>query len=468
MIARFFLVQIFFTISVYCEAQSIAGKLKSRVDSLVNIEMQKQNIPGISVVVLRDGRIDYVKGYGVANIEHNVAVKPETVFQAGSVGKQFTAFAVLLLVQEGKMSLDDKLTKYFPDAPSGWDSITVRNLLNHTSGFGDYTNNFDYRANYTEDSLYQEYRKRPLLFKAGEKQRYSNMGYATLGIIIGKVAGKFYGEYLKERVFTPLGMTTARIITEEDIVPNRAAGYRLLNDSIKNQEWVSPSINTTADGSMYVTALDMAKWEAGLNEGKLLKKEYYDLMWAPTKLNDGTFEQYGFGWSIDSVNGKRIVEHNGSWQGFECTIKRYPEKKIAVVVFANLKRASTYKISTRILQIYQPELSIASLKTIKDTEPGITKLLNGFINSVIEKKLRADQFTTELAAELMDSTTQAEGSEYFKSKGKFLKSELLSRKELGNGTREYRYRLLFSKEILGLMIQFNKENKIVDLQTSEQ
>ena len=447
--------------------QKNSSKIKLQVDSLVFAEIKSQRIPGVSIVVLRDGKIDYVKGYGYSNLEHLVPVKVETIFQAGSVGKQFTAFAVMLLVQEGKMSLDDKLIKYFPDAPSGWDSITVRNLLNHTSGFSDYTNNFQYWANYTEDSLYREFRKRPLLFKAGEKQRYSNMGYATLGIIIGKVAGKFYGNYLKERVFTPLGMTTARIITEEDIVPNRAAGYRLVNDSIKNQEWVSPTINTTADGSMYVTALDMAKWEAGLNEGKLLKKEYYELMWAPTKLNDGTIEQYGFGWSIDSVNGHRILEHNGSWQGFECTIKRYPEKKIAVVVFANLKRASTNKISSRALRIYAPELSIASLKTIKDTEPGITKLVNEFINNVIEKKLRQDQLTKELATELMDSTMQARGSEYFKAKGTFLKSELLSRKELDNGNREYRYRLLFSEELLGFMIQLNKENKIVDLQTSE-
>jgi hypothetical protein len=189
-------------------------------------------------------------------------------------------------------------------------------------------------------------------------------------------------------------------------------------------------------------------------------------MWAPTKLNDGTIEQYGFGWSIDSVNGKLILEHNGSWQGFECTIKRYPEQKIAVVAFANLKRASTYKISTKILRLYQPELSINSLKTIKDSEPGITKLVNEFINNVAEKKLRTDQFTAALAVEIMDSTTQARGSEYVNSKGKFLKSELISRKELGE-TREYRYRILFSKEVLGLMIQFNKENKIVDLQMLE-
>lgn len=452
----------------HCLAQSKSSpKLTMRVDSLVNAEMESQRIPGLSVVVVRDGKIDYVKGYGYSNLEHKVQVKPETIFQAGSVGKQFTAFAAMLLVQDGKMGLDDKLTKYFPDAPSGWDSITVRNLLNHTSGFGEYTNNFNYWANYTEDSLYQEYRKRPLIFKPGERQRYSNMGYATLGIIIGKAAGKFYGDYLKERVFAPLGMTTARIITEEDIVLNRAAGYRLVNGTIKNQEWVSPSINTTADGSMYVTALDMAKWEAGLNEGKLLKKEYYDMMWAPTRLNDGTVENYGFGWSIDSVNGKRILEHNGSWQGFECTIKRYPEKKISVVVFANLKRANTYKISTRILHLYQPELSIASLKAIKDTEPGITKKVNELINNVVETKLRADQFTAEFAREVMDSTVQASGSAFFRSKGEFIKSELLSRKELGNDTREYRYRLLFSKEIVGLTILFNNDNKIVSLQTSE-
>ncbi|RYG20206.1 MAG: class A beta-lactamase-related serine hydrolase [Chitinophagaceae bacterium] len=442
-------------------------KIQLQVDSLVNAELKKQRIPGVSVVIVKDGKIDYVKGFGFSNLEHKVPVKPETIFQAGSVGKQFTSFATMLLVQDGKMSLNDKLTKYFPDAPAGWDSITVRNLLNHTSGFSDYTDDFQYWVNYTEDSLYREFKKRPLLFKSGTKQRYSNMGYATLGIILGKVAGKFYGDFLKERVFAPLGMTTARIISEEDIVPNRAAGYRLVNDSIKNQEWVSPTINTTADGSMYVTALDMAKWEAGLNEGKLLKKEFYDLMWAPTKLNDGTIIPYGFGWSIDSVNEHRILEHNGSWQGFECTLKRYPEKKIAVVVFANLKRASTYKIATKAMRLYAPELDMIGLTAIKDVEPGITKKVDDFINNARTQKLKAEQFAGELGPQLTDSTMQVRASEYFKPKGDYLKSELLSRKTLENGTREYRYRLLFSKERIGLRIVFNKDDKITDMEVTE-
>ncbi len=457
----FFCLQCFYSFA----QNKITSKINMQVDSLVNAEMKSKRIPGLSLVVVRDGKIDYIKGYGFANLEHRVPVKPETIFQSGSVGKQFTAFAILLLVEDGKLSLEDRLTKFFPEATS-WDSITVRNLLTHTSGFNR-SYDVNLRSDFTEDSLYQFFKKVPLKFAVGEKSEYSNMGYATLGIIISKVTGKFYGEFLKERIFEPLGMTTARVISESDIIPNRAAGYELVNGELKNQEWVSPSLNTLADGSLYLTALDMAKWEAGLNAQKLLKEESYEMMWSPVKLNDGSTHPYGFGWRIDSLQGQKIVAHDGNWQGFSTVIKRYPLRKFSVIVLANLRRANVNKIATRIMESYQPELSIASLKTIRDKEPGITKLVNEFINNVAEKKLRTEQFTTELAVEIMDSTMQAKGSEHFKAKGKFLKSELLSRKELGDDTREYRYRLLFSKEIAGFMIQFNKENKIVDLQLIE-
>lgn len=448
-------------------AQTSSSRKKAAIDSLIHSEMKTQQIPGLSLVVVKNGEIDYVQGYGYANLEHNVPVKPETVFQAGSVGKQFTSFAVMLLVQDGRMSLDDKLTKYFPDAPRGWDSITVRHLLNHTSGFGEYSDDFNYRADYTDEGLYQEIRKRPLLFKAGERQRYSNMGYATLGVIINKVAGKFYGDFLKERVFAPLGMTTARIINEADIIPNRAAGYRMVNNEWKNQEWVSPTINTTADGSLYVTALDMANWEAGLNAGKLLAKEFYDMMWAPTKLNNGSYENYGFGWSIDSVYGRRILEHNGTWQGFECTIKRYPEEKLAVIVFSNRLRSSTNRIATRILRVYQPELSIASRKTIIDTEPKITGLVNSLIVKTIDKTLTADMFTSEFGPEMIDSTEQVNMSNGLKKYGRFIKAEPLARLPMDGGMREFQYRILFSNEQLELTIRFTKDNRIAYLQGKE-
>lgn len=459
---KFFLLQMFFTISLYCSAQTVSSRMDHGVDSLVNAEIKKQKMPGVSVVVLRDGKIDHVKGYGLANIEHKVAVKPETVFQSGSIGKQFAAFAIMLLVEDGKISLDDPLTKFFPDAPVTWNSIKVKNLLTHTAGFGEYPDNFNFRADYTEDSLYQVIKKMPLEFAAGEKSVYSNMGYVTLGLIISKVSGKFYGDFLKQRIFDPLGMTTARIISEPDIVPNRAAGYRMVEDEIKNQQWVSPSINTTADGSMYVTALDMAKWEAGLNAGKLLKKESYDMIWSPVKLNNGSTYPYGFGWRIDSMQGKRIIEHDGTWQGFETTIKRYPEKKLAVIVLANLRGANTNKIATAIMKLYQPELIIPRLKAIKDNEPKVIALVKDFVVKLIDNKLTPDLFTPEFGERFIPRSGRA--SAHLKSLGKFMGIELLNRKELPDASKVHHYRILFSNEPEELLITITKDNKIAAIE----
>ena len=462
---KLILVSFFAAFSIAVIAQQSSATLKRSVDSLVNSELQKQNIPGLSVVIVRDGKIDYVKGYGLANIEHKVTVKPETIFQSGSVGKQFTAFAIMLLVENGKMNLDDRLTKFFPDAPASWDSVTVKNLLTHTAGFGEYTNDFNYWADYTEDSLYRIFVKKPLTFKPGEKSQYSNMGYATLGLIISKVTGRFYGEFLKQHIFEPLGMSTARIISEADIVPNRAAGYRLVNEEIKNQEWVSPTINTTADGSLYVSALDMAKWEAGLNAAKLLKKESYDAMWSPVKLNDGSTYPYGFGWRIDTINDKKILEHDGTWQGFESTIMRYPEKKLAVIVFANLLRTNSNKIVTRIMKLYQPELAIPTLKPIKDNEPQVTALVKDFVKRVIDNKLAEDMFTPEFGKVFLPRSARA--SAYLKRQGTFMELELLDRKKLENENRIHHYRLIFSKEVIELLITLTKDNVISMIESRE-
>ena len=390
---RILLTNLFWITALVSHAQPSPGKLQAQVDSLVKSEMQKQKIPGLSIVVVKNGKIDYIKGYGFSNLEHKVAVRPETIFQSGSVGKQFTAFAIMLLVEDGKLGLEDPLTKFFPGAPRSWDSITVKNLLTHTGGFGDYPDEFDFRADYNEDSLFRVIRKIPLRFNPGEKSQYSNIGYVTLGLIIGKVTGKFYGDFLQERIFKPLGMSTARVISEYDIIPNRAAGYMMENGTIKNQRWVSPTINTTADGSLYVTALDMAKWETALNEGRLLKRESYEAMWTPVKLNNGSTYPYGFGWRIDTVNGKRILNHGGTWQGFESVIRRYPGGKVGIIVLANLLRSNPNKIATRVMELYQPELVIPKLKPIKDNEPQVTLVVNQFVTKLIDDQLTADMFT---------------------------------------------------------------------------
>ena len=198
------------------------------VSTYVRAEMQRQHIPGLALLVSREGKIVQAEGFGLANVELQVPVKPETIFQSGSVGKQFTATAVMMLVEEGKVSLDDPLTKYFPDAPAAWKEVTVRELLSHTAGFGDYPDKFDFRKDWTEEELLKMAEGIPLAYPPGTKWEYSNLGFLTLGILIHHVTGAFYGDFLQQRIFQPVGMQTTRIISESDIVPNRAAGYRLV------------------------------------------------------------------------------------------------------------------------------------------------------------------------------------------------------------------------------------------------
>lgn len=349
----------------FCRGQEAVQIL---VDTHVQSEMRTQQIPGLSLAVMESGRIVLAKGYGVSNVESQVPVKQETIFQSGSMGKQFTATAVMMLVENGKVALEDKITKYFTNAPASWTNVTVRHLLTHTAGFTGYPKEFDLRRDYTEDELLQRIAAIPLEFTPGEKWSYSNLGYVTLGILIHRVSGEFYGDFIQERIFKPLDMRTARVISEADIVPNRAAGYRLVQGKLKNQEWVSPTMNTTADGSLYLSVLDMAKWDAALYTDKILKKSSLNEMWTPVRLNNDQAQGYGFGWSLGEIRDHRVVEHSGAWQGFKSHIARYPEQGLTVVVFVNLVEADVTKIAHTIATFYRPELTPLPPRTTQEPE----------------------------------------------------------------------------------------------------
>jgi CubicO group peptidase (beta-lactamase class C family) len=335
---------------------AVAAQTNSETDgvgSYVREEMQREHIPGVALLVSRGGKIVRAEGFGLANVELQVPVKPETVFQSGSMGKQFTATAVMMLVEEGKVGLDDPLTKYFPDAPASWKEVTVRELLSHTGGFGDYPDKFDFRRDWTEEELLKMVEGIPLAYPPGTKWEYSNLGFLTLGILIHRVTGEFYGDFLQERIFHPLGMQTTRIISEADIIPNRASGYRLVKGELKNQEWVAPMINTTADGSLYFSILDLAKWDAALYTEKLLKRSSLEQMWTPAKLKNGqpNKDGYGFGWFIGERHGHRVISHDGAWQGFKSAIARYADDQLTVVVLANLAEAKPGEIAEHVADL---------------------------------------------------------------------------------------------------------------------
>ena len=366
----------------------------SRIDSVVTAEMAKQRIPGVAVAVVgRGGAVALAKGYGEANVEHHVSVTPQTVFQSGSVGKQFTSAAVMLLVEDGKLALTDSITKFFPNAPASWRGITVRHLLTHTSGIPDYTTDaMDYRRDYTEDELAKMAFGLTPEFPPGSRWNYSNTGYVLLGIIVHKVSGQFYGDVLRDRIFKPLGMSTARVISEADIVPNRAAGYELVNGALKNQDWVAPKLNTTADGSLYLSIGDYIAWDRGLRAKKILRPESWATVFTPVTLTSGNRYPYGFGWSIDTVAGQLRVHHGGAWQGFQTYISRYLGDDVTIVALANLAGSQPVAIVDGIAGVLNPSLRPKPLAPIADREPAVRTRLEAILAATRDGRLTPNDF----------------------------------------------------------------------------
>jgi CubicO group peptidase (beta-lactamase class C family) len=276
--------------------------------------------------------------------------------------------------------------QHFPDAPAAWHRITVRQLLTHTSGIKDYGEEIDFRKDYTEDELLGIMQKLPLEFEPGTQWSYSNSGYLVLGILTSKIAGKHWSDFQAERIFAPLGMKTTRVISERDLVKHRAAGY-VLDDKgeVKNQEWVSPSLNRCADGALYFSVNDLAAWERALVARSFLSPEHFAAWWTPVRLANGTTSGYGFGWSLGEQRGERLIEHGGSWQGFRTMIARYPDQGVAVAVLANLDEAEPETMVHEIAGLIEPKLRPrdpgAAPVAANDPDPARTKALRDLLDA---------------------------------------------------------------------------------------
>jgi CubicO group peptidase (beta-lactamase class C family) len=344
---------------------NIATGQSARLDSVqtyVQSEVARQAIPGLSLMILRGDSVLLSRGFGWANVELRARATDSTIYQSGSVGKQFTATAILLLAEDGRVKLDEPIRRYIPEVPRRWNAITVRHLLTHTSGLPDYTDGIvDLRRDYTEDDFLRMVMPLRLEFTPGTRWSYSNTGYLLLGILIHRVTGKHYGEYLRARIFEPAGMSTARLISESDIVPNRAAGYRLVDGNLQNQEWVSPSLNSTADGALYFSIRDLTQWTLAINHHRVLDRVAQETAWAPVRLTDGSSYPYGLGWQIQQQRGYLRVGHNGYWQGFRASLHRYPDFDMTVAVLSNLAQAKTDAIVRGVAGILEPNLGAPHL-----------------------------------------------------------------------------------------------------------
>lgn len=429
-----------------------------RIDEFVRAEMARQRIPGVAIGIVEGGSVMKAQGYGLANVEHDVPVTSDTIFQSGSLGKQFTSAGVMLQVEAGRLALSDPITKFFPDGPETWRSITVRHLLTHTSGIPDYTDGtFDYRKDYTEDDLAKCAYALKLEFPAGSRWNYSNTGYVLLGIIIHKVSGKFYGDVLGESVFKPLGMKTTRVITEADIVPHRAAGYRLVKGELKNQEWVAPLLNTTADGSLYFSVRDLIAWDAGVRGRKVLREESWKQILEPVRLTSGRTYPYGFGWAVEERGGKPLHQHGGSWQGFKTEFARFLGDDLSVIVLANLAQADPAVFSDGIAAILNPTLAVPEPKPIEDREPRVTRTVLRLLDDVRDGRLSPEQFAYVRAGFFPDAPRRY--ADELKTAGPVQRTVLLERKELGDD-RVYLYQLVCANRALVLRIGFAPDDRV--------
>ncbi len=323
-----------------------------QVDDYLKGEMEKRRIPGLALMVVEDGKATRAQGYGMANLELSVPVTPETVFEIGSVTKQFTAGGIMLLAQDGKLSVDDKITKHLKNVPDSWTNITIRHLLTHTSGIKNYTplDGFELRRHLTQNQFIQLMGKQPMDFAPGEKFKYCNSGFNLLGFIIENVSGKKYWEFMSERIFTPLGMTNTTDRTPGHVIRNRASGYEQTNHIHINRDYDLTDIFSA--GAIVSTVGDLAKWDAALDGDKLFTPATKEQMWTAVKLNDGKPYQYGFGWFLDSVEGHKNIGHSGSTSGFSASNQRFPDDKLVVIILTNTDEGIATALARKVATFY--------------------------------------------------------------------------------------------------------------------
>jgi CubicO group peptidase (beta-lactamase class C family)/imidazolonepropionase-like amidohydrolase len=440
--------------------------ISAAVDTLVRRTMEASRIPGLAIAMMRRGDVLVARGYGVADLENRTPVTDETMFQSGSLGKQFTAAGVLALVEDGRIALDSSVRHYLREVPAAWQPITIRHLLGHVGGVPDYTSDgFDYRKDYSDAELIAMASALPLEFPAGARWNYSNTGYVLLGIIMTRVTGRPYHEYLRERIFTPAGMPTIRVISESAVVPHRAHGYLITSAGWEHAAWVAPRLNTTADGSMLLSLRDLIAWNEVVRQRRLLRPESWELMLSATRLTSGRRYPYGFGWFLGEAGGHLMQEHGGTWQGFVSQYTRFPDDDVAVVVLSNARAMAPAALAMQVAALVDSSL-IASpppMMAIPDREPQATAAVRAVLTRVAGGSLSLDDF--EVVRQTIFPRMRAALTAVLQGKGAPTRLELLARREVGDDV-ERQYFAWFGAERFRVLVTLGPQGKLTALRIS--
>ncbi len=308
-----------------------AAALADPVDDFVRKQLAASRVPGLSLAVIKDGTVVKVAGYGFADLEARIPAQPDTVYKIGSVSKQFIATGIMLLAQDGRLTLDDPIARYLKDAPPSWSPITIRHALTHTAGLVRESPSFAPTRIQSDADLIAAVYPLPLRFEPGQKWEYSNVGYFILADIIRVVGGRAWPEFLRDRVFAPVEMSSTWPTNTRAEVHKRAVGYTGNDNSRRADDW--PALR--ASGAFLSTVLDLAKWDAQLSTTRILHADSRRQMWAPVRLKDGTTAPYGFGWHIDTWSGRARIRHGGGLPGFISEFARFEDERLTIIALAN-------------------------------------------------------------------------------------------------------------------------------------
>jgi CubicO group peptidase (beta-lactamase class C family)/uncharacterized protein YneR len=427
--------------------QSQAGEgLAGKIDAVMS-EVYQPGQPGAAIIVRKNGQTVIRKGYGLADLELQVPVEPDMVFRLGSITKQFTAVSILILAQEGRLGLQDEITKFLPDYPTQGRKITIEHLLTHTSGIQSYTDMAEWlplwRKDFSVKELVDLFKDKPMQFEPGESWAYNNSGYVLLGAIIEKVSGKTYEAFVDANIFKPLGMKRSYYGGAERIIPRRVPGYQMGQGGFVNAPYLSMT-QPYAAGSLLSNVDDMADWSEAVFSGKLVKKEWLDKAFTPYKLKNGESSGYGYGWFTADFGGHRSIEHGGGINGFTSYAMTFPEDGIYLAILTNSavpRRAPeprAVKIAWLALGLAEPERKAVSLPaTDLDRLTGV--------------------FADERKQEYYVSR---DGSKLFAQRQGGAKSELLAASAAEFFTGDNPARILAVKDAAGNVIRVRIESRI--------
>lgn len=430
-----------------------------KVDDLVTKYMAATHVPGLSLTVLKNGRPIKEQGYGMANLETQTKVTSDTVFEIGSCTKQFTAALVIKLASEGKLSLDDPLSKYFDGLPDSIKPITIRRCLSHTSGLYEYLAlGIEIRKDYRTDDILERIKSKPLDFAPGEAWSYSNAGYFVAGMIIEKLTGKTWGQAVQEQIFKPLGMSESYIQSVPTVIPHRASGYAWGGKNYQNSEVLRPG-SAYAAGAILSTGPDLAKWVVALDAGKFPGVAQ---AWEPFKLNGGRTYPYGMGWFLGKAWGQPVVQHGGNTYGQSAQISRYPQEGLTVIVLTNAAGQSFVGLADQVAKEYLEHVVVKDLKPQPDPDKARTSKLIDALEQFKVKEPDTKLVGTELRALMGTVRGTAMKNQIRNGLGQIRALIYLGEEKSGSDTEIY-YEVVGSKARNRLTLLVDSEGRLIRL-----